>query len=358
MSEHISSLRHKQILCTILAVILAVGLMVPLTSAQADPIQEKRAEAAAALERLESYQATLSDAQANYEAAVTDQMAAAEKVAEAQAKIEENTTRIQELQVQLGDRARSMYRSGNLTFLDVFLGATTFQEFANNFAMLNMLNEKDAELVQETKDLRAELEAAKVEFEEQERVAAEKAEEARAVAEAAEATAAEMQATYDSLSAEVQELVDQQRAEQEQEETEDRDEEISSGNAGNSNATEEEKEQANANNSKPQSVSGSKVVNRAYSQIGKPYKWGAVGPSSYDCSGFVSYCLSGKNIRLGTTYTFMNWTRVSDPKPGDVCVNSGHCGIYIGGGQMIHAPHTGATVCVAPVRSNMIFVRY
>ena len=48
---------------------------------------------------------------------------------------------------------------------------------------------------------------------------------------------------------------------------------------------------------------------------------------------------------------------VSNPQPGDVCVRSGHCGIYIGNGQMIHAPHTGDVVKVASVPSNMRIVR-
>lgn len=104
-------------------------------------------------------------------------------------------------------------------------------------------------------------------------------------------------------------------------------------------------------------VSDSVIVERAYSQLGKPYVWGAVGPNSYDCSGLVSYCISGQNTRLGTTYTFMGWARVSDPQPGDICVNNGHCGIYIGNGQMIHAPQSGDVVKIGPVQSGMIYVR-
>ena len=102
---------------------------------------------------------------------------------------------------------------------------------------------------------------------------------------------------------------------------------------------------------------GNAIVDRAYSQIGKPYVWGATGPDSYDCSGLVGYALTGGYSRVGTTYTFMAWPQVSDPQPGDICTSSSHCGIYIGGGQMIHAPHSGATVTVGAVQSNMIIVR-
>ena len=104
-------------------------------------------------------------------------------------------------------------------------------------------------------------------------------------------------------------------------------------------------------------ANGGSIVSRAYSQLGKPYVWGACGPSSFDCSGFVSYCLTGSYSRLGTTLTFMGWTRVSNPQPGDVVTTATHCGIYIGNGQMIHAPHTGDVVKVGPVQSGMIYVR-
>lgn len=111
-----------------------------------------------------------------------------------------------------------------------------------------------------------------------------------------------------------------------------------------------------------QSVDGGTVVSRAYSKLGCAYSWGGIGPSSFDCSGFVSYCLTGRYCRLGTTGTFMGWTRVSDPQPGDVVVNSYHTGIYIGNGQMIHASDYSTGVIISSVaagmNNNYIFVRY
>lgn len=103
---------------------------------------------------------------------------------------------------------------------------------------------------------------------------------------------------------------------------------------------------------------GDSVVSRAYRQMGKPYKWGAAGPDSFDCSGLVSYCLTGNYVHTWSTLDFMTWTRVSNPQPGDICTSVTHCGIYIGNGQMIHAPQTGDYVKISSVPSNMIYVRY
>lgn len=103
---------------------------------------------------------------------------------------------------------------------------------------------------------------------------------------------------------------------------------------------------------------GNAIVDRAYSKLNCPYVWGATGPNSFDCSGFVGYCLTGTTSRIGTAATFYGWARVSDPQPGDVVATPTHCGIYIGNGMMIHAPKPGDVVKIAPVRSNMVYVRY
>lgn len=127
--------------------------------------------------------------------------------------------------------------------------------------------------------------------------------------------------------------------------------------ANNSTSSNRNNSTTSNNTTSGSNANGGTIVSRAYSQLGKPYVWGACGPSSFDCSGFVSYCLTGSYTRLGTTLTFMGWTRVSNPQPGDVVTTATHCGIYIGNGQMIHAPHTGDVVKVGPVQSGMIYVR-
>lgn len=380
MTKQTCASKSKVALNAAFAAILAVGLSVPAASAFAAPSDDKQAEAQAALQKLNQYQSELDQASANYEAAHQEQIDAQNRVDEAQKQIEEKTAQIEKDQQRLSDRARDMYRSGDTNFLDVILGASSFEQFATTWNMLETLNGNDAELVSETKTAREDLQAAKQEAEEQAKVASDKAEEAKSVAEAADQKASEMQQTYNSLSAEAQELISQERAAQEAQQqaaaaaaeqngtagndaattitNNNRNNTTSNNSSSSSNSNKNNASSSATNNSKPQSVSGNSVVNRAYSQLGKPYEWGAVGPNSFDCSGLVSYCLTGSYSRLGTTGTFMGWTRVSSPQPGDICVNSHHCGIYIGGGQMIHAPRTGDVVKVSSVHSGMIYVRY
>ncbi|MFD3721981.1 NlpC/P60 family protein [Streptomyces sp. NPDC058674] len=101
-----------------------------------------------------------------------------------------------------------------------------------------------------------------------------------------------------------------------------------------------------------------RAVAFAYGAIGKPYVWGATGPGAFDCSGLTQAAWRSAGVSLPrTTYTQINTgQRVSRGQlaPGDlVFFYSGitHVGLYIGNGQMIHAPRPGSTVRVAPLDS-------
>ncbi|MFC8262602.1 NlpC/P60 family protein [Streptomyces sp. NPDC057291] len=94
----------------------------------------------------------------------------------------------------------------------------------------------------------------------------------------------------------------------------------------------------------------------AYGALGKPYVWGATGPTSFDCSGLTQAAWRSAGVSLPrTTYTQINaGQRISRSElaPGDlVFFYSGisHVGLYIGDGRMIHAPHPGAPVRIAPI---------
>ncbi|MFD8739026.1 NlpC/P60 family protein [Streptomyces sp. NPDC059618] len=99
----------------------------------------------------------------------------------------------------------------------------------------------------------------------------------------------------------------------------------------------------------------------AYSKLGSPYVWGATGPDAFDCSGLAQAAYRSAGISLPrTTYSQINAGRrvtLSELQPGDLVffyAGITHVGIYIGNGQMIHAPNPSAPVRVAPI-SEMPF---
>ncbi|MDA2814156.1 NlpC/P60 family protein [Nocardiopsis sp. RSe5-2] len=93
----------------------------------------------------------------------------------------------------------------------------------------------------------------------------------------------------------------------------------------------------------------------ALSQVGKPYIYGAAGPDGYDCSGLVMRSWENAGVSLPrTTYGQAEaGTQVSRDQlqPGDILFFSGlgHDGLYLGNGQMVHAPRTGKNVEVVPL---------
>ncbi len=103
------------------------------------------------------------------------------------------------------------------------------------------------------------------------------------------------------------------------------------------------------------------IVNAAYGQLGVPYVWGGTTPGSgLDCSGLTQYCHRVAGISIGRTSQVQGGggKAVSNPQPGDLVCYGSHIGIYIGGGQMIHAPHTGDVVKVANVYGSPWYRRY
>ncbi|MER6344385.1 NlpC/P60 family protein [Streptomyces sp. NPDC001595] len=98
------------------------------------------------------------------------------------------------------------------------------------------------------------------------------------------------------------------------------------------------------------------AVSYAYSKLGSPYVWGATGPDAFDCSGLVQAAYRSAGVSLPrTTYAQISaGSRVarSELQPGDlVFFYSGitHVGLYVGNGQMVHAPNPSAPVRVAPI---------
>jgi peptidoglycan DL-endopeptidase CwlO len=95
------------------------------------------------------------------------------------------------------------------------------------------------------------------------------------------------------------------------------------------------------------------VVGIAMQYLGVPYVWGGASPSGFDCSGFILYVYAkiGVSLPHNAAMQYGHGTPVSrsDLQPGDLVFFNGlgHAGIYIGGNQMIHAPHSGDVVKIS-----------
>ncbi|GAA3149254.1 C40 family peptidase [Streptomyces rectiviolaceus] len=110
---------------------------------------------------------------------------------------------------------------------------------------------------------------------------------------------------------------------------------------------------------RPPSRRGDSALDYAVRQIGKPYKWGAEGPRSFDCSGLTSraWAAAGKEIPRTSQEQWAQLKRVSLRKlrPGDLIVyfpKATHVAMYLGDGMVIQAPRPGTRVKVSPIAAN------
>ena len=107
----------------------------------------------------------------------------------------------------------------------------------------------------------------------------------------------------------------------------------------------------------PASGPARQALNFAYAQKGKPYAYGAAGPSSYDCSGLTMKSWAAAGVSIPRTsqaqYNIGHHVSQSQLQPGDLVFFNGldHVGMWVGNGQLIHAPHTGDYVRVVPFSS-------
>ena len=338
MSESTRGLDRRTFL-TGAAALGAAVLLKPALAFAEPTAADKLAEADAVRARIVDMQAQLDVVTEQYKA-LDEHAAAQQAVADAQARIDEATAQIAGLQEKLGSRARSMYRTGQSSVLDFIMGATTFEEFAQNWDLLEKLNDNDASFVQQTKDLRAEVEAAKAELERQEQIAAEAAAEAQRIKEDAERSVAELQALLAQLDAEAQSLLAQEQEAARQAEI----------------AAARSRSYGYSGTTSPVPSQGS-VVDYALSRIGCPYVWGAAGPDAFDCSGLVRWAYLQVGMSLPhQTEALYNAAKarlpVSQAQPGDVLWvgygdgYNGHVGIACnaGGTHYVHAPTFGARV--------------
>ena len=372
------------------AAAFGAAAMVSPKNAFADPTSaDVQAQADEARQKLNSMREQLGAASANYNQAVQEHDEAVSKMDECQTKIDENNVQIDKLQDKLSKRARNMYRDGQTTFLDVILGSNSFDDFAKNWDTLTSLNEKDSEMVEQTKNLRADNEAQKQEYANQADIAQQKVEEAEAAQKQAEELVQQYQSEVDSLDSQVAELLAEEEAAAQKaaeeaaaaaaaqaEAASASNNTSSDSSASNSSASSDSSSSnsatsgsASGNGGGSSSGSGSSsssssssgggsnnyggsVVAAAQSQLGVPYVWGGTAwGSGLDCSGLTSGCWSrAAGIWIGRTtwdqIASAQWTgSVSEAQAGDVYACGSHVAIATGGGGYIHAPQPGEVVC-------------
>ena len=361
----------------------ATSLIIP-EFAFAETAAEKQAEADAVRNQLVGLQADLETAGENYYAALDEQESAQRSMEEQQVKIDETTEEIEGLQDRLSTRARSMYRSGSTTFIDFLLGASSFAEFTQNWELLNQINANDADLVDQTKAAREQLQAAKDEFARQEQIAAQKAAECKQIHDEVQVKVQNATDLMNSLDEEARALLEQEQAAaaaaaaaQAQAEAEAAAAAAGGNGGGNQGGGNNDGgnqgggndggyQGGGGNNGGGNGGGGSTIVypggggsagdnsaaySYACSRIGCPYVWGAEGPDSFDCSGLVTWAYRQLGIELPhqSEAQMARATRVvsvSEARPGDVLWRYGHVGIAggYGGTPYVHAPTFGACV--------------
>lgn len=356
----------------ILAALITSSLVVtPVFAAPSvDDLQKSKASAQSEVNSLQSQLQSIVSKITQLEADLTTK---GEEIIQAQADLEQAQEDEKTQYAAMKLRIKYMYEAGDATALESLVSSEDFSDLLSKAEYVQSVHGYDRDKLEEyvaTKqkiaDLKDQLETEQSQLE--------------SMQTEYETEESNLTTLIDSKQAEVADLDSQiqeaaEKAAKEEEERQKKAEEerqkqlqaasqnstTTNSNSGSSNSSSNSNSNKGNSSSSSSSSSGSYVsgstVSRAYSALGKPYVWGAAGPNSFDCSGLVSFCLTGRYSHTYSSSDFVGLTKVSNPQPGDICVRVGHVGVYIGGGQMIHAPHTGDVVKISAVPSNMWYVR-
>lgn len=261
----------------------------------------------------------------------------------AKAHLKKVTKRMGVVQGHLSTRARDMYRDGKMGFVDVLLGANTYEDFATTWEILRDLNESDASAVSELKTLRSQAKKDAAQIAAKEKAAASQVAVMRRNRNSIQAQLRQRQSKLRGLQAEIAALEAAERR-------------ARAAVARRSVRTEAPSER---NFPPPTRAPRSQVVSIARRYIGAPYRWAASGPNRFDCSGLTMFVYRQVGVSLphSSRAQIHYGERVSrsNLRAGDLVFFGSpihHVGIYVGGGMMLHAPHTGARVRIDPLHSN------
>jgi len=344
-----------------LVVVAALAAAVP---GFADPIASKQAQAQHVLAEINQLDVSLGRAVEAYDASTL-------KLRHIRAQQRENRIEWRIARKNLGTaerrlaaRIRDIYISGQGdSTLEVLLGSRSLDDVINRMDTANRVSEQDAQVLRQVKVYRRQVAERRAALQRahrtQQRVVA-----ARAAAKATiESGLADRKRLLSSIKGEIQRLRAEQAAQQallaaqararliqQQQEAQAR---LNNAVVGATAQAPSSTGDPNAVTTVPPPARYGGVVGVAMAQLGKQYVFGTEGPDTFDCSGLVVYSYRAVGVELPhSTYSLWNegvYVSQDQLQPGDLVFfdNLGHVGIYIGGGQFIHAPHTGTVVQIA-----------
>jgi cell wall-associated NlpC family hydrolase len=293
--------------------------------------------------------------------------AAADGIADTEARFGAATQRSDDLRAELASRAAALYvGAANGGPADV-LDAGDVSELSTRSKYGSAAADEDHELIDDLTIAKEQLEASRAEFEAQKR----EAESHTASLESTRAEIAGAQDEQEALLADAQGDIAQLVAQIEQQRR--AAEESQARAAAQKRAEENAAKRAAApaggrstarrpNGSAPTAAApapnggAQTAVNTAMAQLGKPYRYAGVGPGSFDCSGLTMYAWAAAGVRLphssAAQYSSLPHVSQDQLAPGDLVFYGHpihHVGMYIGNGQYVHAPQTGDVVKVASI---------
>jgi peptidoglycan DL-endopeptidase CwlO len=375
--------RRTMRLTLLAAVLVGVGLLLA-PGAQADQIAQKRAEANQIWNELQTSGLQLESTIQRYDQARQQLSDAVHAIHQNKALLAVARANLHSAQADLSGSLVAAYKSGNPDVLAAVLSSKSISAMLDEVDLVQRANSYNASIVTRVTAYKTEV------VHRQHELNLERARRAQAVQDQAnrraqiESVIAQRRATLHSVRGEIATLIQQKRAAeaaaarqralaaqqalaaartQQQATAEAASIGVSAGQSATpaapaTSSAAPAPAQPAVNVAAPASSVGARAASIALSKLGSPYVWGAAGPSTFDCSGLVVWAYGQLGVSL-PHYTGSLWgsgTHISSSQlePGDLVFFHGlsHVGIYVGGGNFVHAPHTGDVVRVSSLSES------